>query len=262
MHLMPETPGTIFVTFQDAEKEKEKQQQNHFQAKLIRRDGSVRVANRPQWVHYLPLAGGQPGKAYNAYGRVLEQEDVQVIIGYPPNSTTPCVISLDPDFMQDNTMRSPLFASHGQDHRYMGIDHAPVDPRSIQDLMVLPGGSLDIKVLSGRYNWYSEERYFAGTTSYSLSTHQPATVGKRGVGVYLDRANTLQSVAGSIVAEAPGTQLSEPLWPSDVFQVCLVVVYASKDFVDKEDIKNRRVIFGYPEKRNVGARLYAYKNLS
>lgn len=241
---MPIAPGTILRNLLDNRDKGKKDEANFFQAKLIRRDGKVQVSGRPQWVNYLPLFGRQPGIAYNL-GRVVEQEDVQVIIGFPPDSKTPCVISKDPDFMQDNSQTGPMFASHGQDHRYMGVDPSPVDLRSLQALMIMPAGGFSVQILSGRYNAYGEERYFGGDT-IDLTADQPATLGKAGVGLYLDIDNSLQSVAGSIVTDVPGMSISPPGYPEGVFKLGLVILYADKNFIDKEDLANRKIIWNEP----------------
>lgn len=237
---MPESPRTIFVGFQDAEQaEKDR---DIFQARLIKRDGSVKVPNRAQWVYYLPLAGGQPGQAYNL-ARVLEQEDIQVIIGHPSNNTnTICVLRKDPDLMQDNTQLSPDFAQHGRDHRYLGPDSYLIDERSFEPLSMLPKGTFTVKVLGGRYNAFNTTKYFI-SASLDLTAFQPPTTGKRVIGLYIDRTNTLQSVVGGLVAEAPGVVAPPPVWPGNIFKVGFVVLYASKSFIDKEDVKNLKVMW-------------------
>jgi hypothetical protein len=228
------------------EKENEARNRNLFRATLLRLNGTVSVPARANWVNYKPFPQGQPGMAFN-WARVLEQDELSVIVGFPldANATTPCIMGLDPDVMQDNTQFSPYFAQHAPDHRYMGVDHEPLDLRSIQDLMILPGGDFVIKVMAGRYDWYGRQNYYGGS-EIDLTDEQPATAGKRAVGLYLDVDNLLQSVSGSIVAEAPGTSLSAPVLPAGVFEVGFIKLYASKSFADKEDIANRKVAWGSP----------------
>lgn len=232
----------LIVLRQDSAKKRAEDDKNEFQAKLIRRDGSVVVEGRPQWVNYQPIGGGNPGIAFNL-GRVAEQVGIQVIVGFEGTTRVPVILGKDPTAAQDQTMTSPDFAQHGMDHRYMGKDSMAIDLRQLQELMVLPKGSFVVAVLAGRYGYQGERKYFGGHTGLDLSLFQPAS-GKRAVGLYLDTSNTLQSVNGNVVAES-ASPIPEPDWPNDcTFQVAICVLHSNKSFVDKEDIKNRKIIWG------------------
>lgn len=233
---------SLVALMEGAEKKKEEDTKNEFQAKLIRRDGSVIVVGRPQWVNYQPIGGGNPGIAFNL-GRVAEQVGIQVIVGFDGDTRVPVILNKDPTAAQDQTMTSPDFAQHGKDHRYMGKDSMAIDLRQLQELMVLPKGSFVVSILAGRYGYQGERKYFGGHTGLDLSLFQP-TSGKRAVGLYLDSSNTLQSVNGNVIAES-ASPIPEPDWPDDcTFQVAICVLHSNKSFIDKEDIKNRKIVWG------------------
>lgn len=216
-----------------------------FQANIIQLGGTVHGSKGRGHLNYLTLGGGTPGQAWNM-ARVQERAGVPVWVGFFQNE--PVIMALDKSRMEPNGFRgyrSPLFAQHAPDHGWGSGDPDYVDTRRLRDLMVRPAGGFLVNISPGRYISGSERVYFPGQQNYDLSAHQPAVAGtKRRVGLYLDAANTVQEVTGSLFAvTAP---LPELVWPAGAFPLISFILYESKDFIDFEYVKQEKILWGSP----------------
>lgn len=118
-----------------------------------------------------------------------------------------------------------------------------IEPEMLQPLATYPGSGLAVSVVAGDYEYFGTRKTYAGKVDFDISSHQPAGPTEHLlVGIYLDAANTLQSVAGSTVvtsADAP-----EPTWPDGAFQLSVVDLDDSQTTITIDvDIANRRVLW-------------------
>lgn len=212
----------------------ESENKETFQANLIEVNDKVRVVSQPGWLNYLPVGGGQPSTAFNT-GRVQERNGTPVIVGFIDDQ--PSILRIDQTRIQDGKYNDPLFAMHaGTSHQWGGGDPYYLDPRAVAPLMVRPvQGALKVKVTPGPYGFLGKYSYFPGTVSYDLSTLQPATGTKVGIGLYVDVYNDLQTVSGSTVAQT--MPAPDPVWLSSMFPLAKVILYGDQAYVDFEDIK-------------------------
>jgi hypothetical protein len=228
------------TSFGNQTRDKAVQKQDLVNAKLIQVDGKVRVIGQPHFVNFLSDDGGQPGKAINFV--VPELPNLPVIIGHSEGSEFDEVLRIDASRIQDGEELDTAFAQHARGHIYGHTDVIWVDPRQITELRVFPVlGQLKVNVGPGRYN----SNVFHGVGGFDLSSYQPPPNTKRAVGLYLSD-NSLQACVGSIVPR-PTIPLPEPSWPAVGFKVAVVILYGGQDYVDWEDIKNRKIIYNNNE---------------
>jgi hypothetical protein len=237
---------TIFVTMQDAvdaKKDKEQEQiQDLIYGTFFRVDGKIRVVGQPHYCNYYPEDGGQPNIIFNV--QVIEQESMPFVAGVREGQTEPEVLWIDKSRLVDDKRIATPFASHAGGHQYASLDPLWVDTRQLIELRISPTlGQLKVNIAPGRYAHNYQEYIYSGIQEFDLSTYQPnpSLDLKRAVGVYLLDNNPIV-VSGPIVAR-PVLPIPEPIWPSGIFKLALIILYSLQDYIDYEDIKSRKLLY-------------------
>lgn len=125
-----------------------------------------------------------------------------------------------------------------------------LDPTMFIPLSVYPTGADTVNVVSGDYIYQGERKTYAGTVDKDLSGSRPAAGLHRLVGLYLDSANTLQTVDGATIAT--GSDAAEPTWPAGAFRLA-VVDLDNATAISINDIDNRKVIYTEDDDLSKGA---------
>jgi hypothetical protein len=96
-----------------------------------------------------------------------------------------------------------------------------VDSRQIDPLATYPTpNTLNVNVAPGDYPYDGTRTTFPGALDYDLSASVPGAGLHRYVGLYLDSANTLQTVDGATTSTA--NTPTEPTWPDGAFRLAVV----------------------------------------
>lgn len=163
-----------------------------------------------------------------------------VIIQFNPNINQFRVVEDDPFLRNENSDAASFRAVTHIDFLKGGRFQLWLDPTMFIPISVYPTGASTVNVTSGDYLYQNERKTFAGSIDKDLSGNRPAAGQHRLVGLYLDNANTLQTVNGTAVSTA--VTASDPTWPAGAFRVA-VVDLDNATAISINDIDNRKVIY-------------------
>lgn len=215
-------------------------------AGLTSGSGSVFADSDALMVWYQPVGSSSPGQVRCV--RLEPELGLGVIIGYAEGSNELEVLSDDP-FLRGSVATRKYLSVNGRDFEPGGRLQMWLYTKAIVPLATLPGtaGGLTVDVTNGDYEAADGTRAtFVGKLSFDISGSQPAGPNQHLlVGLYLDSANTLNSVDGSTVAT--GVDAPEPTWPAGAVRLSVVDLDDSQTSIDFDaDISDRRLLYPYP----------------
>lgn len=172
-----------------------------------------------------------------------------VIIGYADGSNQLEVLS--DDFFLTRTGDPTGWASTSpRDFEPGGRKQMWVYTKVITPLATYPGSGVAVNVILGDYPYLGTRKSFAGSVNYDLSASVPGGGLCRYAGLYLDAANTLQTVNGATIAA--GSTPAEPSWPAGAFRLCVVLLTNGDTSIDFANILDRRMAWSDEQGSSAG----------
>lgn len=224
---------------------------------------------RRAWVRELGTAGSSQVPCYNIEPVI----GLGVILGYEIGSNTREVLRTDKEFLGPTNPNGTSYEAPGYlDFRPGGRLQLWLASKLIEPLATYPTSTtgLSVNVVGGDYPYAGTRKTFAGQTNIAL-TQNPNAGEHWYAGLYLDSANTLQTVYGASIAVASAPP--EPSWPAGAFRLSVVRVNdtqtnitLSLDTDTDNDIFDRRMLFSdtnaTPINNDTASRLYLYQNFT
>lgn len=226
--------------------------------------GSIWYNRDERRVWYMALGSNQP--AICRCVRIEPSIGLGVIIGNIPGTPEKEVLSDDP-FLRASNITGTSYVSPGPgDFEPGGRLQLWVYPKIIVPLATYPAGGMLVNTVAGDYPYNGARVTFPGATGTDLTASIPGTPGEhRLVGLYLDAANTLQTVDGTAVSTA--LVPPEPTWPDGAFRLCVILLTNGDTTISFDNLTDRRMVWWdiassspsawpRPDKVNIGTTEY------
>lgn len=184
-----------------------------------RTTGSVWADENSKRVWFQFFGSGGVGRA--RCEKIVPQLGLGVYVGKTDDGLEWQVLEDDPFLRQTATDARNYQATAPADLQPGGRLFTWIYSKAITPLATYPSATgLTVNVVAGDYPYLGTRKTFAGQNSIDLSASQPSSGNHRYVGLYLDAANTLQTVNGTAVAVAADPV--EPTWPAGAFRLSVV----------------------------------------
>lgn len=216
-----------------------------FRAVIVASDGS-RTLGSPwkdqnrRLVWFQRAEAGLTGNIGWAYCDVLEPDvGLGVWMRKDPDLGQFIVIRDDPIQRSGTSPTTSYLSLSNTDFLRGGRFQLWLEPEMMTPLAVYPAAAgLAVNVFTGDYFYANERKTFAGEANFDLSGSQPAGPDEHLlVGLYLDDANTLQSVDGAAVATA--ITAPQPVWPDVAHRLATVEINDTQTTIDIADVDNK-----------------------
>jgi len=204
-------------------------------------------ATRRLWIMKLGSTVPQPVLCVRIPNPVI---GLGCIVGYIDHlSNTLEVLRTDYEFYQPtNTTGQSWEAPDYTDFLPGGHQQLWIASKLIEPLATYPNNAgLFVNVVAGDYPYDGTRKTYGGQTNINLSSAQPSAGQYRLVGLYLDSANTLQTINGTAGASPIP---AEPSWPTGAFRLSAVRLYNPQVKINLErdneatnDIFDRRMVW-------------------
>lgn len=226
--------------------------------------GSIWYNENERRVWYMALGSNQPAQVRCV--RITPTIGLGVIIGFVPGTQEKEVLSDDPFLRASNVTGTSYISPGPGDFEPGGRLQLWLYTKMITPLATYPTSGMLVNTIAGDYPYLGQRVTFPGATGTDLTASIPATPGEhRLVGLYLDAANTLQTIDGTAVVVA--TTPPEPTWPDGAFQLCVIKLTNGDTSIDFANLTDRRMAWTdtvsssstwpRPGKVNIGVTEYA-----
>lgn len=181
--------------------------------------GSVWANENAKLVYFQFFGSGGVGIA--RCEKIVPELGLGVYVGKTDDNLAWQVLEDDPFLRKTATDNRNYQSVSARDLKPGGRLFLWVDSRQIDPLATYPTpSSLSVNVAGGDYPYAGTRKTFAGALDLDLTASVPGAGLHRYVGLYLDSANTLQTVDGSTTSTA--NDPPEPTWPAGAFRLSVV----------------------------------------